>query len=258
MPTKILHLKLKVQIDDQPPQELIENYLKGTKESAKKTYENLKEAVPDVATVIEKIIKPRVESHKSFFKPDGVTRRGTKVKDSLNPTQAEIEKQAKRWLKRMKVAHRYDSKEYIASIKNMAEYYAKEMTLLVLPFRGYKDKIRGVGPIAARWLTGDPTVVKRVSREEIIKGKPVNITQEAEKSRFRQVLINQLLSSGRQIIKKDYQPSEFIYGNAIINRLVTGYATNKFMPFVSGGTSYVDFIREDKELFLEVQVAVTE
>ncbi|GAH46479.1 unnamed protein product, partial [marine sediment metagenome] len=55
--------------------------------------------------------------------------------------------QAQRWLKKVEYTYRYDSKEYIESIKNMTEYYAKEMTRLVLPFRGYKDKIRGVGPI---------------------------------------------------------------------------------------------------------------
>ncbi|GAJ15767.1 unnamed protein product, partial [marine sediment metagenome] len=105
----------------------------------------LKDAVPDIETVIEKMIKPVIKGTKGLFKPDAFTTRGTKIKDSLNPSQAVMEKWAKRWFKKTEYAYRNQGKEHAEIMEHMAPYHAREVTLLVLPFCGYKDKIRGVG-----------------------------------------------------------------------------------------------------------------
>ncbi|GAH67120.1 unnamed protein product, partial [marine sediment metagenome] len=143
-------------------------------------------------------------------------------------------------------------------MKVMSGLWGETMTRFVLPFRGYKDKIRGVGPIVARWLTGILTVLKKIKRPEIIEGGPVDITQPGQGGKFRNRLNSQILSSGRQIVEKNYLPGEIIYGNEHINRLVNDYARDEFVPFTPGGESHVDFIREAGELFLDVQVSVAE
>ncbi|GAI12856.1 unnamed protein product, partial [marine sediment metagenome] len=130
-------------------------------------------------------------------------------------------------------------------VKAMADLWAKKM-LPTLAITGYQDKIRGVGPVAFRCLTGDLTVVKRISREEIIEGEPIDITKRGQAGIFRMRFNSKIISSGSKIIRKNYQPSYIKDGNAQINRLVNAFASNKFVSFTPGGDSRVDFIREDR------------
>jgi len=257
MATKISHVKLRVQIEEKPPQELIEAYINGFMKSPDKAYKRLREAVPDIDTVIEKIIKPGIKGSKDLFKPDAVTTTGQKIKDIPMPTLADMEKWAKRWFKKTKHAHRYDSKEYLESIKNMAGFWAKTM-LSTLAIKGFKDKIRGVGPIAASWLTGALTVLEKINRKEIIEGEPFDIIRAGYGGTFRKTFNSKIVSVGRPVIAKKYQPGDIIYANEQINRLVNAFALNKFVRFTPGGDSRVDFIREDRQLFLEIVVSTTQ
>lgn len=255
MTTKILHIKLLVTVPDQPPPEMIEAYIKGAMKAPDKAYKQLKKVIPDVEAVIEKIIKPAIKGSKDLFKPEALTHRVTKIKDSFKPTQADLEKWAERWLKKTKYAYRHKGKEHAEVMKAMAGYWGKSM-IPTLAIRGFQDKIRGVGPVASRCLTGDLTVVKRISREEIIEGKPIDITKRGQVSKFRNRFLGQITSSGSQIIKKNYQSGDIIYGNGQVNRLITMFTSNKFVSFTPGGDSHVDFIREVGELFLEIVVSV--
>jgi hypothetical protein len=258
MATIISHLKLLVPVIDEPPQELMDEFIKGLLGAKPKTYQRLKEVLPDAEAVIAKMIKPSLKATQSLFNPEYSTRRGFKIKDIPAPDQADIEKRARRYLKKTQYAFQ-DDKELDTKIKFKAENYLKAMARLNLPFRGYKDIIRGVGPIGARWLTGDQTVLALLeSADIIIKGPPVDITRTGQASRFRQRFISQILGAGSQIINAGYRPSLLAKGNEQINRLVSEYATDRFLPFTPAGASHVDFIKEPAYLFLDIQVSVFE
>jgi len=247
-----------VPVIEEPPPELMDEFIKGCIRAAPKTYRHLKEALPDTKAVIAKMIKPGMKATQPFFSPDYVTRRGLEMKDILTVSEAEIETWARRWLKKTHLAFQDNAKEYIEKVKRKAEYYLKEMARLNLPFRGYKDKVRGVGPVGARWLTGDQTVLSLIGSQEIIMAPPVDITRSGQAPGFRGRFIRQILASGGQIIKGHYRPDQIAKGNDKINRLVTGYARDKFVPFTPGGASHVDFISEPGHLFLDLQVSVFE
>jgi len=255
MTTIISHLKLIVPVIEEPPPELLDAFIKGWVSAIPKTYRHLKKALPDTKAVIAKIIKPGMKGKESFFRPDYVTRRGLEMKDILTVSEAEIESWARRYLKKTQYAFQ-DDKELIPKFRFRAENYVREVARLNLPFSGYKDKIRGVGPVGARWLTGDQLVLALLEPGEFIKGPPVNITRSGQAPRFRGRFITQILSAGSKIINADYRPSLLAKGNDKINRLVSGYARDKFVPFTPGGASHVDFIMEaGGQLFLDLQVS---
>ena len=272
MATIISHLKLIVPVIEEPPQELMDAFIKGCIRAAPKTYRHLKKALPDTKAVIKKLIKPSLKATESFLRPDYVTRRGLEIKDILTVSEAEIEFRARRWLKKTHLAFHKDPKERKREIEFKAVYYLKEMARLNLPFKGYKDIVRGVGPTGARWLTGDQTVLGRLGPGEILMGRPVDITRSGQASRclrmrdapyrsigaarFRGRFIREILASGSKIIDADYRPSLLAQGNDKINRLVTGYARDKFVPFTPGGASHVDFMKEVTRLFLDILVSI--
>jgi hypothetical protein len=257
MATKIIsHLKLLVPEINEPPRELMDEFVKGLLDAKPKTYRRLKQALPDAEAVITKMIKPsRLGGTQSLFNPDFVTRSGLDIKDVMTVSEAVIETWARRYLKKIQYAFQ-DDKELDTKIKFKAVYYLNEMARQVLPFQGYQDKVRGVGPIGARWLTGDESVLALLkSADIIIKGPPVDITRSGQKPRFRGRFINQIVSAGGQIVKTHYLPDQIAKGNVKINRLVNQYAADRFVPFTLGGASHVDFISEPGHLFLDIQVS---
>jgi len=255
MTTIILQIKLRVEVPEETPQEMIDTYIKGYKESPDKGYKHAREAVPDVKAVIEKIIKPSIKGTKDSLNPNYVTRSGMKVKNIPPPTQAEMEKWARKYLKGMEYAFRDGGKEYIAVIKLMAEIYGKRMRP-TLAITGFKDKIRGVSRVAALCLIGNESVLPLILPEEMIKGPLINVILEGREGRFSSRLNSQLVSDGSQIIKNGYQPGDIIEANANINKVVNTYARDGFVPFTPNGASHIDFIREKGQLFLDIQVSV--
>ena len=262
MTTIISHLKLMVPVIEKPPPELLDAFIKGWVSAIPKTYRHLKKALPDTKAVIAKLIKPSLKARQSLFNPEYYTRRGIQIKDIPAPSQDDLEIWARRWLKKTQYVFQ-DVKELSRKMKFRPEIYLKEMARLNLPFRGYKDIVRGVGPVAARWLTGDNSVLPLLAGDEVIKAPAVDITRPGQAPRFRGKFINQIVSAGSQIIKLKYRPDQIDKGNDKINRLVTGYARDKparrsggFVPFTPGGASHVDFIMEaGGQLFLDIQVS---
>jgi len=272
MPTIISHLKLIVPVIEEPPQELIDAYIKGWVSAAPKAYRHLKKALPDTKAVIAKLIKPSLKARQSLFNPEYYTRRGIQIKDIPAPDQDDLERWARRWLKKMQYVFG-DTKELSRKMKFRPEIYLKEMARLNLPFMGFKDIIRGVGPVAARWLTGDQSVLGLIGSGDTFEGGPVDITRSGPvptsrrgqaprpgrgsplAARFRGRFIRQILKTGSQIIKLKYWPDQIDKGNDKINRLVIRYARDKFVPFTPGGASHVDFMIEVTRLFLDIQVS---
>ncbi len=255
MTTKISHVRLRVQINEPTPPGLIETYMKGVMKSPDKVYKQLKKVIPDIEAVIEKILKPAIKGSKGLFKPEAFTRRGTKIKDSFRHSRADLVKWARKYLKKRKYAFRHEGKEYAEVMEVMSGIWGEKMTWFVLPFSGFGDKIRGVGPIVAQWLTGILTVLKKINPKEIIKRGPIDITQPGQGGKFRKRLNSQILEFGSQVIKKKFDPREIIYANEQINRLVNEFARDEFVPFTPGGESHVDFMIGDDALFLDVQVS---
>jgi len=257
MPTLISHLKLLVPVIDEPPPELVERFIQRYLRSATKTYRRLKEAMPDTKAVIEKMIKPSRKATQSLFRPDYVTRRGLKIKDIPGPDQADLEAWARRWLRKAQYSLEEAPEVFIQKIKLRAEDDARHLARSRLPFLGFGDKIRGVGPLGARWLTGDQSVSGHLGpADTIIQNGPVDITRPGQATRFRTRFINQILAAGSQIIKAHYRPSLLEKGNDKVNQLVTQYAAARFIPFTPGGASHVDFMTEARQLFLDIQVAI--
>lgn len=251
MTTEISHLKLRVTVPEKPPPKMIETYIKGAMDSPDKGYKRLKEVIPDIDAVIEKIIKPGVDRTKDWLNPKYVPKHGRKPP----PNREDMERQARRWLKKMKHAYRDKGKEHAEVMKYMAEIWGEKM-LPNLAITGYQDEIRGVGPVTSCWLTGDGSVLPLIHPKEIILGPQVDITKPGQGGIFRKRFNSLILSVGKPIIVNKNQPDYIKEGNEQINRLVTAFASNKFVSFTPGGASRVDFIMAERQLFLEIVVSV--
>lgn len=247
----ISHIQLKVPLLDPPPPGLVESlidaWVKGNIQSIIKRQKHLKKAIPNIKAVIAKIIKPGLAKAKASIRPGYVNIHGIKTEELLSPSRAELEKWARQWLKKTKLG--LDPTRLIEAILHKAINYAKTMLQRVIPFRGYKDIVPGLARLAADWLTGKVSVLKLIPQEEIIKGEPIDIIKPGQTAKFRKAFTNQIVSVGSRIINLGYLAHTIKKGNAKINKLVSACTRPSLVPSVN-------FIIEDEQLFLEVQVSV--
>jgi len=244
MDQTVLLVRIVVIIPEKPFPELSEKWGRGMKLTISKRATGLKKALPDIETIIEKVIKPKISAERRMFPT---------VAARPEPSRAELERMARNWLKGIK--HGRHQRPYESAIDQTKLRLAQGLTERVLPFRGYRDKLRGVGPFAARWLTGDKKARNELTpADELVIGQPVMITAPEKVHPFRNKFIARIVSAGSQLTISPLDESVRKDQNDRINQLVQAYASPDLSPFTTGGKSHIDFIRYHNQLYLELQV----
>jgi len=149
-----------------------------------------------------------------------------------------------------------EAKHFSETLDYRAYQACLQTAQLNLPFSGYGKQIRGLAPFAAKWLTGDKTVLSLLTPEDIgWKGGPILITNPDRAGDFRNKLIWRLSQAGARIVKAGFHPDVLQVENDLTNQLVNQYVRSNIVPFAQGGDSHIDFIRLNGRLYLDIQVA---
>lgn len=127
-----------------------------------------------------------------------------------------------------------------------------------LPLTG--DRLEGVGPaaIAGYWLVGDKRTEQYLrGGDQVLAGGPFRIIRDDTDPAFKASLAGRIIQAGANIIKMARDPSTMSRQNGLTNLIVQGFVNPALGvdPFTTGGTSHVDFIVDNDELYLEIQVS---
>ena len=266
------HIKIAIVIPEEPPQEYVAKWHNSMKKAAPRMGQTIKKSVTGVGDYVQKIVKPGIKKMINLLNPEFSSKKDRNFKEIMEKAIKDMPKGFGKYKAKMKRVYGMTkgkkAKSFIETIELLSYWVASRNSKLILPFTGYKDVIRGAGPFAARWLTGDlPRSPKKpklkplselITRDDItIKPNPILITKTNQLGIFRNKFNSRIRQAGAMILKNRYDADEIYYENQITNKLVHTFVDPGLglEAFTTGGASHVDFIKENKQLFLEIQVS---
>ena len=245
----ISRVKIRALRPDEMPEGLgemlIHIYTKTNIKNAYRMRWYLEENNIDIDTIVEQVIKPNYENLRKRVNPNLITRSGLTAEQALACDRAGMERQAEKYLEKLKQMP--DLNKLIDDLRYKSKWYIRKMFERVIPFKGYKDMVAGVGPMAARWLTGDQGVLAFIPREDIELGGPVDIRRPDGAGKFRMKLINTIVTYGNRIVRTNYHPASFAQANDALAEVVRQHARNEFEVEIK-------FVLEAGDLWLEIEV----
>jgi len=268
----ISHILIAVLIPTEVPAELVGRWVNRTKEAAPRTGKGLKKALARPEDFQTKVIKPGLKAFQKLVAPDFISRSGNSVKEMIGAARAKMDRSRRRHHTKIrlffKAVNGVKAQRFRETIDASAGIYARAIRPL-LALTGYKKIIRGVAPLAGRWLTNDPAAYDLLREEDEVKeGGPVLITEPSHQSQFRQRLFYRIRKAGGLILSAlDTAFEDFFLKseNDLTNQLVQSYARSEFVPFAPGEPSHLDFVvlpsgygssPRMPRVYLDLQVAV--
>jgi hypothetical protein len=151
------------------------------------------------------------------------------------------------------------AKRFKEKVDLAQEDFSEGIAARTLPFTGIRVEGRGPAPIAALWLTGDPTTLDNLcAGDMVLEGGPVRICPHPKKPGLKAMLTQRLVQAGARVIKAAYDEDLIKAQNQLTAEQVQGFVDPALdlIPFVGGGDSKVDYIlEENKLLYLEIKVS---
>ena len=231
---------------DAPP-EIKDNWLKQSLAAIPKGYQHLKQAVKTKQDVIEKVMKPGlrwVERAAQALPPDAyISEHGRDLQGILNRARKNMPFAAKRYFKKRK--YLYESGRYESLIELGLKRYTEKWCAIIGPLKGYqKGGIKGLNVLGTMVLTADKRLSDFLKKgQDKIEGELFCVTSAEKLSRFKRMLLNQIVKSGSEIIGLDFMGVAFERQNAKINQVINEYRLTEILPFSPAGESHIDFIK---------------
>jgi len=264
--------------------DLGEKWASQTITHAPKTFKNLKDLIKTEKDFPRKVIRSGLKAAMKFIRTGYINPSGISKKDILSRGKSRLNEAVLQYFIHLKEGFQNIEK----TVKSSQSKYTRYTAQYLLPFTGRRGVGKGLGPLAALWLTGNQNVKNYLAEtDKIVKGNPVLITNPQKAGQFRKRLINQIIHSGSVILRamdmdkyvrelrhKDLPVDSELTTilkdtlcdeNKRINNLVNRYQRMVFKPFRPGGNSHIDFFVEEifneskwqceTKLGLEIQVA---
>jgi hypothetical protein len=268
----ISKIRIPVIIPDEPPEEFMKHWVSASKKAASRTAKGLRKAISNIDEYTQKIAQPAQNWMQKFIDPKFRSKKGLTLQSIIDRTHDHIETGYRKFKRKTRQAFKKDEgkpvKHFSELIDSKAYYACKRISQLVFPFKGFRNVIRGIGPFAARWLTGDKSVTTLLrKREKAEKGGPVMIIKEELHGKFKKEFINRITQSGAASVRAGFDSEIIQMENDRTNEMINQYIRDGILPFATGGASYVDFMVEEipdatqpeglrKNLCLNIQVSL--
>ena len=250
-----------IDITQQAPESLSELWAAGISAKAEIINQRRLARIPDEETFLNMMADASEQRYRGFPNPAFLSRNGLVTDDIVANQGANIrrsfDKYNEAWQYMFETVDGVPAKRFKDKVARSKTAYGKGVAARTLPMTGFKDEGRGPVSIACLWLTGDQMVLRDLrSGDRVEAGAPIIICAPQERSGFKSALVQRLIQAGAVILKANLTDSVISAHNDRTNNLVQhfldpGLGLN---PFATGGPSHVDFTKENKHLFLEIQV----
>jgi len=258
----ISHVKLIATIPIDVAQRVIESWARNIKDEAPDMYAKMLSRIPDMKRFVERLGQPSHDGFAPFVNPAFVNK-GGQGHDDIEASQASNIKLSydKYRIKLERMFETVDgipAKRFKEIVDLMKGVYGAGAIARTLPFTGTKIEGRGLAPLAGMWLVNDLTVMDQIrSADKVLEGGPTRVCSAETVPDFKVMLNQRLIQAGASIVKRNFDAAAFAAHNDRINHMVQSLVDPGLglMPFATGAPSHVDYIMEDDQLFLDVQVS---
>jgi hypothetical protein len=258
----ISKIVMPIDITAQAPESMSELWGKSISEKAELINQRRLTRIPDEETYLNRLADSAEQKYRNYPNPAFLSRHGLDASDITANHAANIkkgfDKYNEAWLYMFETVDGVPAKRYKDKIARSKTAYGKGVAARTLPFTGFKDEGRGPVSIAGMWLTGDQTVLRELrSGDRVEEGGPILICPALDRSSLKAMLTGRLIQAGAVILKANLADTVIAAHNDRTNHLVQSLVDPilGLMPFATGAPSHVDFTKENRHLFLEIQVS---
>jgi len=241
---------------------VIEAWARTLKEEAPDMYAKMLARIPDKQRFVERLAQPSHDGFAPFVNPSFVSKGGQPGQAIQNSQASNLKRSYEKYA--TKLAYWFGTVEGVVAkrfkelVDMLKDGFGKGIAERTLPFTGSRIEGRGLAPIASLWLVDDVRVLDYLrAGDKVIEGGPYQICRSQDIPALKTALNQRLIQAGASIVKADYDAAAISANNDRTNRIAQGFVDPALgiNPFTTGGLSHVDFIIEDGQLFLEVQVS---
>jgi hypothetical protein len=204
------------------------------------------------------LAEPAHKKFREFVKLTFVSRAGVSGQGIINSHLQKLGQAYQKYRDGIEAAFANGAEFFKAKVDAAKNYFSEGAARNLLLLTGLRRGERGPAPIAALWLTGDPTTLRLMrSGDTIIEGGPYLVSSESKKPGFKAMLNQRLIQAGVEIIKSGFDSAVILAQNQLTTEQVQGFVDPALdlIPFVAAGDSKVDYIVVDGNLYLEIKVS---
>jgi hypothetical protein len=241
---------------------VVETWARTLKNESDDIYAKMLERIPDLQRFVERMAQPAHDGFRPFVNPAFVNKSGQGYDDIETAQIANLKRSYEKYADKLaflfETVDGVTAKRFKDLVDRMKQAYGKGVTERVLPFTGTKIEGRGCAPIAGYWLVNDLRVNDYLrASDHVLEGGPFRVCTLQVAPSFKAALMGRLMQAGASIVKAENNPLTIADQNGRINHLVQSNVDPGLglIPFATGALSHVDYILEDNQLFLDVQVS---
>jgi hypothetical protein len=243
------------------PVRIGEKWVEGLKGNALRLYQNLLASIPDSIKFQDKIAGPASQSFANFVNPAFVSRTGDKKSNIVDSQGTNLREAYQKFVSGL--AHAFETvdgveaKRFKERVERARDKFLEGFARRVLLMGGTKREGRGPAVIASYWLVNDRRTTDMLREaDRVLEGGPYQVCQTENRSAFKAMMTERLIQAGIRIIKSNFSAAVMTEENNQNNHLVQSLIDPSLglTPFATGGLSRLDFVTENDQLFLEIQV----
>ena len=254
----VSHVKLSVSLPEGASEQMTEDWATRLKANADRMKAGIDQAIPDDVHFQSGLAEPAHKKFREYVKPTFVSRAGVSGQGIINGHLSNLSRSYQKYRDGIEAAFANGAEFFKAQVDAAKAYFKENVAARTLLFTGVKRGERGPAPIAALWLTGDPTTLRFMrAGDTILEGGPYLICPETKKPGLKAMLNQRLIQAGIEIIKSGMDAAVITAQNQLTCEQVQGFVDPALdlIPFVAGGDSHVDFIYESGVFYLEIKVS---
>lgn len=262
MSTILSHVKLVVLRPTGADEKLVTKWSENLQANAERLNENRKQTISD-EDLFQALIA--AESHQTwtpFVNPTFHSKSGQDSTEIKGSHYANLKEAFELYNRKLDdVFAEVDgipAKRFKDAVERAKGDFSRGIAKRTLPFTGDRRAGRGPAAIAAYWLIGDTRAEQYLrGGDDVLQGGPFRVARTDLGPAFKAALTGRIIQAGANIIKMERDPVEMTRQNDLMNSLVHGFVDPALglESFATGGTSHVDFIIDNDELYLDIQVS---
>jgi hypothetical protein len=241
---------------------MVDQWVDGLKSNAQRIYEKINARIPNSHRFENRIADPASIAFRPVLNPAFISKHGLAQGDLVTKQAANIKRSYDKYRRSVDYAFAtvdgIPAKRFKDRIDAKREDFADGVADRTLPLTGVKIESAGPVVIAGLWLVNDSKVSDMLrAGDRVVEGGPYLITTLERRPDLKAILTQRLTRGGANILRADLTTSVISAVNAGTNGLVQGLVDPGLglHPFATGGDSRVDYIAENGQLFLEIQVS---
>jgi hypothetical protein len=257
------HVILAVDVPAITVERVVGKWADRLKASAQAIDQNRRVKIPDEVRFQNRIGDASTVGFQRLVAPDFVSRSGLTRQSVVDKQVANLKrafkKYARGWDYAFATVDGIPAKRFQELVESAREDYSEGTAARTLGFTGTRLEAYGPAPLAALWLTGDPTTLDHLrAGDQILAGGPYRVCPETKKPGLKAMLNQRLIQTGATIVRANFAPAIFAVQNQLTAEQVQGFVDPALdlIPFVAGGDSHVDYIiGPNDQLYLEIKVS---